>query len=136
MEDRSSRLFITSDSAVAIANLTDRFRNRTLTVPGPILHIDRPAAGVNRVEGITKVIGDFYALGECHTSILTHSGYSALANRRRLEPYDNLYKYDSSKKRIEHCDDVYESKDRYPPSSDIHSRYCRVFSNDSTRDIR
>ena len=92
MENPSSRLFVTSDSAAAIAKVADRFPNRTLTVPGPILHIDRPAAGVNRTEGITKVLADFYALGECHTSILTHSGYSALANRRRLEPYDNLYK--------------------------------------------
>ena len=136
MDDSTSRLFVTSDSALAMKKFADRYPNRTLTVPGPILHIDRPASGVNLTEGFIKVIADFYALGECHTSILTPSGYSALANRRRRAPYDRLYKYDPPKRRIERCHDVYTFRGNESQGTVINAKYCRVVSNGSVYDFR
>ena len=136
MDNPMSRLFVTSDSALAIAHFVDRYPNRTLTVPGPILHIDRPAGGVNRTEGFVKVIADFYALGECHTSILTPSGYSAMANRRRRAPYDHLYKYNPPKRRIERCHDVYAFRSNSSDQPVINAKYCRVLSNGSAYDFR
>ena len=136
MDNSTSRLFVTSDSALAMKKFADRYPNRTLTVPGPILHIDRPAGGVNLTEGFIKVIADFYALGECHTSILTPSGYSALANRRRRDPYDRLYKYDPPKRRIERCHDVYTFRGNNSQGTVINAKYCRVVSNGSVYDFR
>ena len=136
MDNRTSRLFVTSDSALAMKKFADRYPNRTLIVSGPILHIDRPAGGVNLTEGFIKVIADFYALGECHTSILTPSGYSGLANRRRRDPYDRLYKYDPPKRRIERCHDVYAFRGNNSQGTVINAKYCRVVSNGSVYDFR
>ncbi|CAF1216601.1 unnamed protein product [Rotaria sordida] len=130
---RNTRVFIASDSEQASSKIALQFPNQTITVPGPILHIDLPAEGVDRDHGFLKVVIDFYALGECHTSILTPSGFSALANRRRIDPYQNLFKYEDSNRRIERCHNVYEYG---PPPKVMNSQlYCRVVFNCSSREM-
>ncbi|CAF2483309.1 unnamed protein product [Rotaria sp. Silwood2] len=128
---QNTRIFVTSDSEQASSSIVRQFPNQTLTIPGPILHVDRPANGIHRLHGFLKVVADFYVLGECHMSILTASGFSALANRRRAEPYQNLFKYDDSNRRIERCHDIYQ--DPQPPKTVIVGKYCRVVFNCSSR---
>ncbi|CAF1142483.1 unnamed protein product [Rotaria sordida] len=128
-----TRLFVTSDSEQASSKIVSQFPNQTITISGPILHIDRPKNRNDTSRGVLKVIADFYALGECHTSILTPSGFSGLANRRRIEPYQNLFKYDVSNRRIERCHDIYEYGK--PPKTVDVSLYCRVIFNYSSREM-
>ncbi|CAF0835084.1 unnamed protein product [Rotaria sordida] len=130
---RNTRVFIASDSEQVVSNIASQFPNQTITIPGPILHIDRPADGINLVHGFLRVVIEFYMLGECYTSIFTASGFSALANRRRTEPYQNLFKYDGSNRRIERCHDIYESAQ--PPKIVLVALYCRVIFNCSSREI-
>ncbi|CAF3625382.1 unnamed protein product [Rotaria sordida] len=40
---RNTRVFIASDSEQVVSNIASQFPNQTITIPGPILHIDRPA---------------------------------------------------------------------------------------------
>ncbi|CAF3095343.1 unnamed protein product [Rotaria sp. Silwood2] len=130
---RNTRIFVTSDSEQASSSIVRQFPNQTLTIPGPILHVDRPANGIHRLHGFRKAVADFYVLGECHMSILTGSGFSALANRRRVQPYQNLFKYDDSNRRIERCHDIYQ--DSQPPETVIVGKYCRVVFNCSSREM-
>ncbi|CAF3077550.1 unnamed protein product [Rotaria sp. Silwood2] len=130
---QNTRIFIASDSEQALSKIVREFPNQTITIPGPIIHVDRPANGVHRLHGFLKVVTDFYVLGECHMSILTASGFSALANRRRTEPYQNLFKYDGSNRRIERCHDIYQ--DSQPPKTVIVGKYCRVVFNCSSREM-
>ncbi|CAF1329070.1 unnamed protein product, partial [Rotaria sordida] len=120
---RHTRLFAASDSEQALLKIVSQFSNQTITISGPILHIDRPANLNDLGRGFLKVVIDFYALGECDTSILTPSGFSGLANRRRIEPYRNLFKYDVVNRRIERCHDIYEYG-KQPKTVGVLS-YCR-----------
>jgi hypothetical protein len=93
-----SLIFVTSDSARIQQKISEHYgRNRTLIVPGPILHIDRLNSQLDSKEiihrGFLKVIVDFYFLGECDTLIKSRSGFSDWANYRRLNPYRNLFIY-------------------------------------------
>ncbi|CAF1035406.1 unnamed protein product [Rotaria sordida] len=130
---RHTRLFVTSDSEQVLSKIVSQFSNQTIAISGPILHIDRPAKLNDLGRGFLKVVIDFYALGECHTSILTQSGFSGLANRRRIEPYQNLFKYDVSNRRIERCHDIYEHGK--PPKTVAGLVYCRVIFNCSSREM-
>jgi hypothetical protein len=130
---QNTRMFVASDSEQALSNMFAQFQNQTISVPGPILHVDHPANGVNVVDGFFKVLVEFYLLGECDTSILTASGFSALANRRRIDPYHNLFKYDGLNRRIERCHDVYEYEK--PPRPASVPLYCRIVFNCSSRAI-
>ena len=132
-KEEHTRIFATADSDVALSKVVDHFGNKTITVPGPILHVDHPR-GVSDVHGgFLKVIIEFYLLGECHTSILMASGFSTLANRRRLEPYHNLFKYNHSTRRIKICHDIYESA-QSPRNIPLHL-YCRVVLNNTYSEI-
>ncbi|MCC7515692.1 MAG: hypothetical protein IT212_13465 [Bacteroidia bacterium] len=130
---RNTRIFVASDSEKALSNMYAQFQNQTISIPGPILHVDRPANSANIVRGYFKVVAEFYLLGECDTSILTASGFSALANRRRIDPYHHLFKYDDLNRRIERCHDVYEYEKTPKPASV--PLYCRIVFNCSSRAI-
>ncbi|CAF1993377.1 unnamed protein product [Rotaria magnacalcarata] len=130
---RNTRMFVASDSEQALSSMFAQFQNQTISVSGPILHVDRPTNAVNVVHGFLKVIVEFYLLGECDASILTASGFSALANRRRIDPYHNLFKYDDLNRRIERCHDVYEYEKSPKPGSV--PLYCRIVFNCSSRAI-
>ncbi|CAF4528612.1 unnamed protein product, partial [Rotaria socialis] len=112
---QNTRIFVASDSQQALSNVFAQFQNQMILVPGPILHIDQLTNTVNVSHGFLKLLVEFYLLGECDTSILTPSGLSGLANRRRIDPYHNLFKYDDLNRRIERCHDVYEYEN--PPKS-------------------
>jgi hypothetical protein len=128
-------LMVISDSSAAVAQVLHQFPSRSFTVPGPILHIDRPANHIDGCEGFSKVAGDFYMLGECRTSILSNSRFSAFANLRRDNPCLNLYKYDSATMRIEHCDNIRSISRWEPPRSVNIAIYCPVTGNGSTHEI-
>ena len=122
-----------SDSATAVRQVLQYFPNRSFTIPGPILHIDRPAEHIDRCEGFLKVATDFYMLGECHTNLLTNSRFSAFANRRRSNPYQNLFKYNSEKTIMEICDNVYSFSVWEPLQSVNIPIYCPVTYRESTK---
>ncbi|CAF3372760.1 unnamed protein product [Rotaria socialis] len=130
---RNTRIFVASDSQQALSNMFAQFQNQTILVPGPILHVDRPSNTVNVAHGFLKIIVEFYLLGECDTSILTASGFSALANRRRINPYHNVFKYDNLNRRIERCHDIYEYEK--PPEPSSVALYCRIVFNCSSRKL-
>ncbi|CAF0858323.1 unnamed protein product [Rotaria sp. Silwood1] len=130
---RNTRVFVTSDSDQALSKIVHQFPSQTVTIPGPIIHVDRPANRIHLLHGFLKVVIDFYVLGECDTSILTASGFSALANRRRTEPYQKLFKYDGSHRQIERCHDIYEYAQ--PPKTVKVGSYCRVVFNCSSREM-
>lgn len=117
-------VMVASDSKKAASQILRHFTRRSFTIPGPILHIDRPAKHVDHCEGFFKVVVDFYVLGECHTSFLTNSRFSAFANRRRKTPYKNLYKYDSTGKRVKKCRDILATFKWEPPESINATVYC------------
>lgn len=90
----SSVVFITSDSGQAVSDILRHYPNSSMTIVGPILHIDRFDRRSSTVcDGFIKVLSDFYLLGECQSSFLTHSGFSAWANRRREKPFNELFVY-------------------------------------------
>lgn len=129
------KILVVSDSNRAVSKILAHFPGTAFTIPGPILHIDKPGSSENPCEGFLKVILDFYILGECHTSILTGSGFSGFANRRRLQPYQNLYKYDSKEKCIRLCDNILLSLTWEPSESSASFVYCRVTLNNSVIEI-
>jgi hypothetical protein len=90
----SSLVFVTSDSGQAVSDVLHHYPNSSMTIVGPILHIDRFDRRSSTVcDGFSKVIADFYLLGECQTSLLSNSGFSSWANRRREQPNAELYFY-------------------------------------------
>ncbi|MCC7159978.1 MAG: hypothetical protein IT281_10640 [Ignavibacteria bacterium] len=94
-------VFVTSDSSEAVGTVLRHFPKSSMTVVGPILHVDKANGQASVIaNGFVKVIADFYLLGECQTSILSRSGFSALANRRRKVPNENLYFYDENSRTI------------------------------------
>ena len=85
-------VFVTSDSGQAVSDVVRHYPTSSMTVVGPILHIDRfDRQSPTLADGFVKVIADFYLLGECHISLLSTSGFSAWANRRRTNPHEQLY---------------------------------------------
>ena len=97
--DERSSIFITSDSMDINQYFKEQFGDeKTLTIPGPIIHIDRVSSNNSyeeRCQGFLKVLADFYVLGECSTLIMARSGFSQWASRRRIQlnPYDRLFLY-------------------------------------------
>jgi hypothetical protein len=97
----SSIVFITSDSGEAVSHVLQHYRRSSMTIVGPILHIDRFDRQSSMLcDGFVKVLADFYVLGECQTSLLSNSGFSSWANRRRQQPNENLYVYDERSKQL------------------------------------
>ena len=101
-----SKLFVTTDSFNETNRILHSFPNQSFTIDGPILHIDL-STNVNCDDGFTKVVADFYLLSECSTLILTNSGFSAYANRRRLNPYRNLFKFHKKTNEFVKCFDYH-----------------------------
>lgn len=125
-------LFVSSDSINGIEQISQSFPNRSFSVPGPILQIDLPASNVNYDDGFMKVVLDFYLFGECHTSILTNSGFSAFANRRRINPYQNLYKYNTQSSRFEQCMNLQSEKGWEIERSMFTKLFCPIMSSNKT----
>jgi hypothetical protein len=93
----SSLVFITSDSGQAVSDVLHHYPNSSMTIVGPIVHIDRFDRRSTRIcDGFIKAIADFYLLGECRTSFLSNSGFSLWANRRREKPNEELYIYNEN----------------------------------------
>jgi hypothetical protein len=87
-------VFVTSDSAQDISNVLHHYPNSSMMIVGPILHVDRFDRKSSTIcDGFIKAIADFYFLGECQTSLLSKSGFSSWANRRREKPNEELYFY-------------------------------------------
>ena len=118
-----------SDSQTAVDTVLRKFPNNSFTAPGPILHIDRPTTFVDHCEGFSKVVIDFYLLGECDALILSNSGFSGLANRRRQNPYKNLYTYDEKMRKILICDNILSTSNWEPLQSNNMNVYCPTQSN-------
>jgi len=96
-------LYITSDSDQAIQTILKSYPTMSITVPGPILHIDYANHSLSQksiCNGFIKVVTDFYILGECDISILCRSGFSLWANRRRLDRNSQLFLYRDDLNRI------------------------------------
>ncbi|CAF2041852.1 unnamed protein product [Rotaria magnacalcarata] len=94
-------IFVTSDSGQAVSDVLQHYPNSSMTIVGPILHIDRfDRRSPTLCDGFIKAIADFYLLGECQTSILSNSGFSSWANRRRESPYQDLYSYNEKLRAI------------------------------------
>ncbi|CAF1200555.1 unnamed protein product [Adineta steineri] len=92
-------IFITSDSMKINQYILDKYnKSQSISIPGPIIHIDRLSTSYSSTEqcqGFLKVISDFYVLGECDTLIMSRSGFSEWASRRRylINPFHQLYLY-------------------------------------------
>jgi hypothetical protein len=94
LNKNSSIVFVTSDSGQAVSDVLHHYPNSSMTIVGPILHIDRfDRRSPTVCDGFIKVISDFYMLGECQLSLLSNSGFSSWANRRREKPNEGLYIY-------------------------------------------
>lgn len=97
--DSNSMVFITSDSMTVNEYILNKYNvNRSISIPGPIVHIDRIPSFYSTKEqcqGFLKVISDFYVLGECDTLIMARSGFSEWASRRRYlkSQFNQLYLY-------------------------------------------
>ena len=90
-------VFITSDSGQAVSDVLRHYPQSSMTIIGPILHIDRFDRRSSLIcDGYIKVLADFYMLGECQTSLLSRSGFSSWANKRRTNEYENLYFYNEN----------------------------------------
>ncbi|CAF3400756.1 unnamed protein product [Rotaria sp. Silwood2] len=90
----SSLVFVAADSGQAVSDILRHYPKSSMTITGPILHIDRfDSQSPTICDGFIKVIADFYLLGECKTSLLSNSGFSSWANRRRENPNEELYYY-------------------------------------------
>lgn len=126
-------VMVMSDSQKAVTQVLQHFANYSFTATGPILHIDRPTSSVNHCDGLLKTIIDFYLLGKCHISLITDSGFSGLANRRRESAYKRLYSYSSAEKRVICCGNIFLSSKWEPKMSINRNVFCPVFYNCSKR---
>ena len=97
--NKNSMIFITSDSTKINEYILKKYgTSQSLSIPGPIIHIDRFSSSYSsneQCQGFLKVISDFYVLGECGTLIMARSGFSEWASRRRylINQFDQLYLY-------------------------------------------
>ncbi|CAF2725343.1 unnamed protein product [Rotaria sp. Silwood2] len=94
-------IFISSDSDQAVKEVLQYFPNSSITVPGPIMHIDhvnkkqaRKQDREKNCAGLIKVLTDFYVLGECQATLLSYSGFSIWASQRRMNPNGKIFIYD------------------------------------------
>lgn len=134
-EQQKLLVLVASDSNDSISKVQNHFSEKSIQVKGPIVHLDRPSSMKNVNDGCVTVVATFYILGECHISLLTNSGFSALANRRRVDPYANLYKYNFKQKRIERCENVALTSYWEPEHSAEFVLYCPVVENFTVREI-
>ncbi|CAF0801979.1 unnamed protein product [Adineta ricciae] len=94
-----SIVFVTSDSLEVNRYISNRYgSNHTVSIPGPIIHIDRLSPSYTykeQCDGFQKVISDFYVLGECDALIMSRSGFSEWGSRRRdlSHQFNHLYQY-------------------------------------------
>jgi hypothetical protein len=102
-----TRIFVTSDSDQAIADVSDQFPNLTVTVPGKIMHIHYVGRSKNQTlstkeiyDGFIKTFVEFFVLGECDVSILSHSGFSSWATRRRIDADGTVFVYQDHTRHI------------------------------------
>jgi hypothetical protein len=102
LKNKSSAIvFVAADSGQAVSDVLHHYPNSAMTIVGPILHIDRFDKRSSTVcDGFIKVMSDFYLLGECQTSLLSNSGFSSWANRRREKPNEELYIYNEKSKEM------------------------------------
>ena len=96
---KKTLLFIASDSEQAIKDVFRKYPKVSVNVPGPIMHIDNHdnrnvSARRALCAGLVKVLVEFYTLGECQYSLLSRSGFSLWANKRRVNPDEHLYVFD------------------------------------------
>ncbi len=97
--NKKSLMFITSDSMEINDYILKKYpKNQSISIPGPIIHIDRLSSSYSsneQCQGFLKVISDFYVLGECDRLIMARSGFSEWASRRRYlrNQFDQLYLY-------------------------------------------
>ncbi|CAF0898650.1 unnamed protein product [Rotaria sordida] len=97
--NKNSMIFITSDSTDVNKYILNKYNtNQAMSIPGPIIHIDRTSSFYSpneQCQGFLKVISDFYVLGECDALIMPRSGFSDWASRRRYltNQFNQLYLY-------------------------------------------
>jgi hypothetical protein len=94
--NKKSIIFVTSDSMQINEYILQKYpTHQALSIPGPIIHIDRLSSSTEQCPGFLKVISDFYVLGECNILIMARSGFSEWANRRRylINQFNQLYLY-------------------------------------------
>ncbi len=97
--NKNSLIFITSDSMQINDYILKKYpENQSISIPGPIIHIDRLSSSSSsneQCQGFLKAISDFYVLGECDRLIMARSGFSEWASRRRYlrNQFDHLYLY-------------------------------------------
>jgi hypothetical protein len=85
----------------------NHYHGSVVTIPGAITHIDRtgsrksrPFNKRKRCDGFLKVLAEFLVLGECDVSILSRSGLSAWASRRRVSPTKTVYLHNDATQSI------------------------------------
>lgn len=95
-------IFVTSDSSEAIADVLHHYPTSSMTIVGPILHIDRFDRRTARTcDGFEKVIADFYVLGECQSLFASRSGFSRWAHRRREHFNSNFFIFEEKSGRLQ-----------------------------------
>jgi hypothetical protein len=106
-KQKHTRIFVTSDSDQAIADVSEHFPNLTVTVPGKIMHIHYIGRSKNQTlstkeicDGFMKTLVEFFVLGECDVSILSHSGFSSWATRRRIDADGTVFVYQDHTRHI------------------------------------
>lgn len=108
IESKETLIFVTSDSDEAIHLVEKEFPGKTVTIPGRVMHVDHFLSRKNltvpldeRCDGFIKAIADFYLLGECDVSILSQSGFSHWATRRKYNPNENVFVFNDATGAIE-----------------------------------
>jgi hypothetical protein len=94
-------VYIASDSDIASRELQMRLPNNSVSIEGPILHIDRVAIKADGCRkdgqmylGFLKVITEFYLFGECNVSILSESGFSKWGSLRKINGQETIFRFD------------------------------------------
>ena len=105
IKSNKTLLFVASDSDQAIRQVHREYPKLSISVPGPILHIDNYdnrniSMRKTLCDGLVRVVVEFYIFGECQYSVFPRSGFSLWANRRRLNPGEQLFIYEDKLKII------------------------------------
>jgi hypothetical protein len=114
VKQKHTRIFVTSDSDQAIADVSEHFPNLTVTVPGKIMHIHYVGRSKNQTlstkeiyDGFIKTFVEFFVLGECDVSILSRSGFSSWATKRRIDTNGTVFMYQDYTRNISQVDIFY-----------------------------
>ena len=83
------RVLVTSDSAKIVQMATQKFPDVSISIPGPITHIDK-SRGTDICDGFKKTILDEYALSTCDVLVISESGIGKVASFLRGRD-DELY---------------------------------------------